>query len=240
MTIRLTFLSTSGGDPVPGTRFGDASPGERDLAAARAARADLPAHTRAVRAPSLRSRRTAEALGLAAAYEPALRDLDLGVWCGRTADEVAAAEPHAFSAWLTDPDAAPHGGESVRRFCRRTADWLDAVADEPGHVLAVTEPAVVRAALVHALAAPARAFWRFDVPPLTPVSLTWQHGHWDVGMNPAASGPPRRFTVIHQGPHRQAGRDGAHALVPSAGAWAHPLRYPRADGAGLAFTFTGP
>lgn len=237
MTIRLTFLSTSGGEPTPGTRFGDAPPTGRELAAARAARADLPYHTRAVRAPSLRCRWTAEALGLTAAVEPALRDLDLGTWRGRTVGEIAAADPHALTAWLTDPDAAPHGGESVRRFCRHTANWLGVVAEEPGHVLAVTEPAVVRAALVHALAAPARAFWRLDVPTLSPVSLTWQRGHWDVSFGSAAFEAARRFTVIHRYPHQHAGRDeAAHALVPSAGTWAEPLRYPRVDGADYAAT----
>ncbi|MFE3634456.1 histidine phosphatase family protein [Streptomyces sp. NPDC059168] len=234
MTIRLTFLSTSGGEPTPGTRFGDAPPTARELGEARAARADLPSHTRAVRAPSLRCRRTAEALGLSAACEPALRDLDPGAWRGRTVDEIAGTDPHAFTTWLTDPDAAPHGGESVRRFCRRTADWLDAVADEPGHVLAVTEPALVRAALVHALAAPARAFWRLDVPTLTPVSLTWQRGHWDVGVGSAAFGATRRFTVIHRDPHRNAPLRAAHVPVPSAQAWTGAPRYPRVDGADYA------
>ncbi|WP_460109945.1 histidine phosphatase family protein [Streptomyces sp. YKOK-J1] len=236
MTIRLTFLSASGGEPTPGTRFGDFSPTERELDEARAARADLPSHTRAVRAPSLRCRRTAEALGLAAASEPALRDLGLGAWRGRTVDELVATDPHAFTAWLTDPDAAPHGGESVRRFCRRTANWLDAVADEPGHVLAVTEPAVVRAALVHALAAPARAFWRLDVPPLSPVSLTWQRGHWDVSTGSAAFEATRRCTVIHRNPRRPAAQEAVHALVPATGNWTDPLRYPRGDGAGYAST----
>ncbi|MFG2264474.1 histidine phosphatase family protein [Streptomyces sp. NPDC048720] len=236
MTIRLTFLSTSGGEPTPGARFGDAPPTERELGEARAARADLPPHTRAVRAPSLRCRLTAEALGLAAADEPALRDLDVGAWQGRTVEEVAATDPHAFTAWLTDPDAAPHGGESVRRFCRRTANWLDAVADEPGHVLAVTGPAVVRAALVHALSVPARAFWRLDVPPLSPVSLTWQRGHWDVSVGSAAFEATRRFTVIHRNPRLHAGREAAHAFVPSAGTCDDPLRYPRVDGADYATT----
>ncbi|MGW5368587.1 hypothetical protein ACWES4_09965, partial [Streptomyces sp. NPDC004011] len=76
----------------------------------------------------------------------------------------------------------------------------------------------------------------FHAPPRAPGTPPWHHGPCDAVTTPAAAGAPRRFTVIHQGPHRQAGRDGAHTLVPSAGAWAHPLRYPRADGAGLAFT----
>ncbi|WP_078629347.1 histidine phosphatase family protein [Streptomyces sp. 142MFCol3.1] len=182
MTIRLTLVSAPRGDAAVDRLLGDAPLSERGVRRAGAGGAALPLHRMAVRAPSVRCAQTADAFGLVAAVEPALRDLDLGTWCGRTVDDIAAADPDGFSAWLTDPDAAPHEGESVRRLCRRTADWMNSVAPDTGHVVAITEAAVVRAALVHALAAPARAFWRLAVPPLSPVSLTWRGGHWDVRL----------------------------------------------------------
>ncbi|GHJ93227.1 hypothetical protein SNE510_27460 [Streptomyces sp. NE5-10] len=40
----------------------------------------------------------------------------MGRWCGRTLEEVAGAEAEAVSLWLSDPAAAPHGGESLREF----------------------------------------------------------------------------------------------------------------------------
>jgi broad specificity phosphatase PhoE len=141
-----------------------------------------------------------------AASEPALCDLDLGKWCGRTVVDVSATDPDGFHAWLTDPDAAPHEGESVRRLCRRTADWLSSVAPDTGHAVAITEAAVVRAALIHALGAPARAFWHLTVPPLSAVALTWRGGHWDVrlGYVVAPREARRRFlshsaTPVHLG-----------------------------------------
>ncbi|MEU1401650.1 histidine phosphatase family protein [Streptomyces sp. NPDC005728] len=182
MTIRLTFLCAPGGDATLDPLLGDAPPSERSLRMAGLAGAALPPHELAFRAPSTRCAQTADALGLAAAPEPALRDLDLGKWCGRTVDDIAATDPDGFTAWRTDPDAAPHGGESVRGLCRRTADWLSGMAPESGAAVAITEAAVVRAALIHALGEPARAFWYLTVPPLSTVALTWRGGHWDVRL----------------------------------------------------------
>ncbi|MFE0514712.1 histidine phosphatase family protein, partial [Streptomyces sp. NPDC058964] len=118
MTIRLTFMSAPGADPTRRSVLGDAPLSERDLREVAAARAALPLHEMAIRAPSIRCSQTAEALGLAAVPEPALRDLDLGRWRGRRVDEVTATDPHGFTAWLTDPDAVPHEGESVSTRCR--------------------------------------------------------------------------------------------------------------------------
>ncbi|MGY4924728.1 histidine phosphatase family protein [Streptomyces sp. 900105755] len=180
MSIHLTLLSAPGGDATLDPLLGDAPLGERGLRLAGAARAVLSLHGRAVRTPSTRCSQTADAIGLTAAPEPMLRDLDVGAWRGRTVGEVAAADPDGFSAWLTDPDAAPHGGESVRGLCCRSADWLSSLARGSGHTVAVTEAAVVRAVLIRALAMPARTFWHLSMPPLDTVLLTWRGSYWDV------------------------------------------------------------
>jgi broad specificity phosphatase PhoE len=52
--------------------------------------------------------------------------------------------------------------------------------DDAGRVLAVTEPAVTRAAIVRALALPAEAFWRLDVAPLTLTELSGRSGRWNL------------------------------------------------------------
>ncbi|MFE2103039.1 histidine phosphatase family protein [Streptomyces sp. NPDC059468] len=180
MTIRLTFLCAPGGDATRDPLLGDGPLSERSLRMAAAAEPALPPFGPAVRAPSIRCSQIADTLGLVAVSEPALRDLDVGRWCGRTVDDIAATEPDGFTSWLTDPDAVPHDGESVRQLCRRTAHWLTTVAPDTGHTVAITEAAVIRAALVHALAAPARSFWHLAVPPLSAVSLTRQGGCWDI------------------------------------------------------------
>lgn len=194
MTVRLTLLCAAAGDGTRGTRstaFGDGPPSERVLREAGAARAALPSYLPSLRAPSARCATVAAALGLEPAVEPVLRDIDYGAWRGRTVEEVADADPDGFTAWLRDPDATPHGGESVRRLCRRTADWLDGLPPDTGQVLVIAESAAVRALLVHALSAPARAFWRLDAPGLCTISYPARDGRWAVrpGRPPVHCGP---------------------------------------------------
>jgi broad specificity phosphatase PhoE len=188
MSVRLTFMCAPVGDTTRDAVFGDGLLSERGLCEARAARAMLPPYSLAIRAPSTRCAQTADALGLDTTLEPALRDFDYGTWRGRTVGEVTADDPYGYGAWLTDPDAAPHGGESVRRLCRRVATWLSSVPPGTGDALAITEPAIVRASLVHALSAPATAFWHFDVPPLSLVTLTLRGDHWTVRPGPVTPG----------------------------------------------------
>ncbi|MFF4038175.1 histidine phosphatase family protein [Streptomyces sp. NPDC001816] len=212
MTIRLTFLCTPGGDATRDPLLGDVPLSERSLRIAAAAVPALPPHGLAVRAPSIRCSQITDALGLVAVSEPALRDLDLGRWCGRTVDDIAATEPDGFTSWLTDPDAAPHGGESVRRLCRRTADWLSTAAPDSGHTVAITEAAVIRAALIHALAAPARAFWHLAVPPLSAVSLTRQGGCWDIRLADISPREGQRMLLSRSG-------DGCTSAEAHPGGW---------------------
>jgi broad specificity phosphatase PhoE len=128
------------------------------------------------RGPELRCAQTAEALGWDAVVDEALADLDHGSWRGRSPAEVEQAE---LLTWMTDPDAAPHGGEPVRAVLERVADWLDRQG-QVGRLGVVTSPAVVRAAILAALGAPASGFWRVDVAPLTLTQLTGGPGRWTV------------------------------------------------------------
>ncbi|MDT9698372.1 histidine phosphatase family protein [Streptomyces sp. P17] len=187
MTIRLTLLCAAAptGREV---RFADTPLDERALRQARTAAAALPAATTCHTAPSQRCRQTAEALGWdSLVTEPALRDLEMGRWYGRTPEEIATADPVAFSTWLSDPEAAPHGGESVADVCRRIDAWLGALPDGAGQVVAVVEQAVARAAVICALAAPPASFWRIDVPPLDAVRLTGRAGRWNLRMGAVSS-----------------------------------------------------
>lgn len=84
-------------------------------------------------------------------------------------------------AWLADPRSAPHGGESLLEFITRIGGWLDTrPAEDAAGLLAVAEPAVVRAALVYVLKAPPHAYWRIDVQPLSVTTLTGRSGKWDL------------------------------------------------------------
>lgn len=128
------------------------------------------------RGPELRCAQTADALGWDAVVDDNLVDLDHGSWRGRSLAEVEQTE---LLTWMTDPDAAPHGGEPVSAVLKRVASWLDRQGDV-GRLGVVTSPAVVRAAILAALAAPPSAFWRVDIPPLTVTQLTGGPGRWTV------------------------------------------------------------
>jgi broad specificity phosphatase PhoE len=134
--------------------------------------------------PSARARQTAEALGLDATVALELDECNFGAWAGRTLAELDDEDPVAVAAWIEDPAAAPHGGESLLALLDRVGGWLSTRAADGQRVVAVTHAGVIRAALVRALDAPVQAFWRFDVAPLSRTVLHAHDGRWTVrGVN---------------------------------------------------------
>ena len=159
----------------------DESLDQRGRSAASALAAAVPTRFGVVCSPSARCLETAEAAGLAVdAIEPAIAECDFGAWAGRTLEDVTAAEPASGVAWMTDPDAAPHGGESLRAFAARVAAWLDAQAELDGGAVAITHGGVVKAAIVAALSAPIEAFWRVDATPLAITELCAHDRRWTL------------------------------------------------------------
>lgn len=141
---------------------------------------------RIVRSPAGRAAETASALGLDAAIDDRLRDQAFGRWAGRRLADLARQEPEAMAEWLAHPGAAPHGGESLGDLMARVGGWMEEAAATPGRCLAITHAAVVRAAVLRALGAPAEAFWRIDVPPLGLVELSHDGRRWALRLGPAA------------------------------------------------------
>ena len=145
---------------------------------------------RVLTSPALRARQTAEALGVAAAIDPDLRECAYGSWAGRSYEEVRTREPDAISAWMRDPAAAPPDGESMLHLIARAARWLDLQRQAAGQVVAVTHPAFIRAAVVHAIGAPPLSVWRIDIAPLSLTRLSGHDGRWNlVGLGPMPDGP---------------------------------------------------
>ena len=182
-TSRLTFLCHGSTSATRSTAFSLDEPLEPAALAAASSladRLDRPPGEQTLIGPTLRCRQTAEQLRLAATIDPGLTDWNLGSWAGRTLADVSAETPDAVQAWLTDPTVVPPSGESLFSLVERVGRWLDAAAGRPPRVLAITHPAVIRAAIVHTLRTPADSFWRIDIAPLAVVDLRGQPGRWSL------------------------------------------------------------
>lgn len=138
----------------------------------------LPRVGHALSAPERRCRQTAELHGLEPAIDGRLRDCDYGRWRGKTLDELAAEESDAVAAWLADPAAAPHGGESIVDLMARAGGWLDDQLAVTGRVVAVTHPAVIKAAVAYAVRGTPESFWRIDIAPLARTALSGRGSLW--------------------------------------------------------------
>jgi broad specificity phosphatase PhoE len=189
--VLVRHASTGG---VRRARFGADDPIDaRGRREATALRGELPDAAEALAAPGLSSFQTASLAGCRPVrIEQALADCDYGRWTGLAFDDVARDEPDAARAWLSEPQTAPHGGESIASLLARIAAWLDDQRHRDGTVVAVAAAAVVRAAVVHALGAPAAAFWRIDIAPASMTELHARDGRWTVTRVNERAAPPHR------------------------------------------------
>ncbi|MEV2215104.1 histidine phosphatase family protein [Streptomyces sp. NPDC050997] len=185
MHLRVTFVAAARSSPLLAERFEDDRPldqagwGEVQ----RVVQDLIPLAAAELRycSPAPRSRTTGDALGYTPLVQLALRDCDMGRWRGLTLGEAMAREPEAVDAWLADPRATPHGGESLAAFISRVGNWLDTrPVEDGGRVVAVAEPSVIRAALVYALKAPPSSYWNIDVQPLATTAVTGRTGRWNL------------------------------------------------------------
>lgn len=129
---------------------------------------------RCLAAPELRARQTCERLQLDVTDEPALRECDYGRWRGRSFPDIQQSDGEAaLLAWTHDPAAAPHGGEALLAMFERVAGWLDGQAAFEGHSIVVTHASVIRALAMRVIGAPAAAFWRIDIAPLSCSTLSF-------------------------------------------------------------------
>ncbi|MEO8666987.1 MAG: histidine phosphatase family protein [Bauldia sp.] len=140
----------------------------------------VPRATHILTAPEQRARQTAAALAATAIVEPSLRDCDYRAWAGKSLADVAKEQPKQFAAWLSDPAAAPHGGESLAVLFARVATFMDEALGGHGRTLAVTHAANMRAAVLHVFAAPFEAFWRIDVAPLSAIEFSSDGRRWTM------------------------------------------------------------
>ncbi|SPM30189.1 Broad specificity phosphatase PhoE, partial [Mycobacterium terramassiliense] len=179
--VRLTLVSHAMTDAMAAGRF----PADESLSqigrrqVKKAGRLDVQKDARLFAGPEQRVRETAQLLGLHAVTEPRLADLQCGDWCGHT---LRAVGPTELETWLTDPARAPHGGESIVDLIQRVAGWLQSLTANTAPVVAVTHPAVIRAAILHSLDAPPKSFWGIDIAPVSRTVLHFRNGRWTLRL----------------------------------------------------------
>jgi broad specificity phosphatase PhoE len=182
--VRLTLVSHAMTEAMTAVRFPADEPlnetGRREAEAV----ADLDIRgrdgsLRQLAGPERRVLQTAQLLGLSPTPEPRLADLDCGRWRGLALDDI---QPEGLAAWRADPAAAPHGGESIVGLVDRVGGWLETLTHDRLRTVAVTHPAVIRAAIVLALDVSAKSFWRIDITPVSRTVLHFRDGCWTLRL----------------------------------------------------------
>lgn len=148
--------------------------GRRQAAALRSAVAGA---SRVVCSPLLRTRETAEALGLPTTVDERFVELDYGVLDGTPLRDVPR---DLWDRWITDPHFAPEGGESIAVLGERVRAACDDLADEAAErdVVVVSHVSPVKAAVSWALGVGDEITWRMWVAPASVTRIS--------------VGPPRR------------------------------------------------
>ncbi|CAB3769075.1 phosphoglycerate mutase [Burkholderia puraquae] len=129
--------------------------------------------------PARRAVQTADALGLQAKIDDALRDIDYRHWRGKRLHDLAHDFPDELGAWIGDPSASPHGGESFEAAMRRVGTWLNAL-QHGRDVVAITHAPIVRAAVAHALRMDIKSATRIDVAPLSCTTFAASPHGWTL------------------------------------------------------------
>ena len=180
MALRLTLVSHAATGALKKARFAADEPIEIDGESDEKLNVCVGRRTRFIHGPELRTRQTAALFSQVSQPDDALRDYDFGRWKGCALDEIARDQQDALTHWMTDWQAAPHGGESVEQLFHRVRLWMDGLTGD-GHVVAITHPFILRAALMRVLQCPPSAFHSIDVEPMSAVDLRF-NGIWRMRL----------------------------------------------------------
>jgi len=164
-----------------GTRF-DPPLSERGQGQARAAAkhlASIGGTDVIVASPLQRARQTAQAvadeLGLKVVVDEDLRECDFGDWDGLTFAEARAQAGDALSRWLSNPEIAPPGGESLLQLAARVAEAQQRILNEHvgRGVLIVAHVGSIKMLIREALGAPIGTIHRLQLSPAALCTVRW-------------------------------------------------------------------
>lgn len=115
--------------------------------------------------PLQRARETAEILSqphaTVARIDEDINEIDLSRWQGKPAEEIRAADPEAWQQWCDDPsDLVLEGIEPLPDLARRVRSFLARSRRQhpEAGIAAITHDAVIRVAVIEAIAVPLRLY----------------------------------------------------------------------------------
>ncbi|SAL58713.1 phosphoglycerate mutase [Caballeronia peredens] len=131
---------------------------------------------RVIASPARVACETAARIAQSFDVDPAFADIDYGRWRGHSIRDIGEREPENIAAWLGDPHAHPHGGESIAMLAARVIEGIARLErDTPcGRCIVVTHAIVVKAAVAHALGRPLSSIHAMDFAPLSATVLVRQ------------------------------------------------------------------
>ncbi len=98
--------------------------------------------------PLKRTVETLEALGLTGTEEARLREINFGIFTGKTFEDILKAYPRETKAWLDNPQnyIIPQG-ESLLDVYNRVVEFLEKISKVNENILLVTHDCIIRLAL---------------------------------------------------------------------------------------------
>lgn len=129
----------------------------------------------------LRSRQTAEFIGMPATQLPGLEEMDAGEWDGLTFDEIRFRWPELYALRGRDASVSPPGAESRESGQKRfLAAVSRALADSSGDIAVVAHASVMQTLLCTALGLSLERARSIKVPYGSVSLLTYADGHFSV------------------------------------------------------------
>ena len=134
--------------------------------------------------------------GVEVAYDPRLREMDVGEWSGRTRREIAELFPETYAAWLRGEDVRREGGENLADMLVRVSAALrEHVPDSGGPVVLVTHGGTARVVVLALLGLPAGVWSAFGAmanarwAALARRGNGWRLTAYNVGHDAEAAAP---------------------------------------------------
>jgi alpha-ribazole phosphatase len=128
---------------------------------------------------TLETARTAlAAMGQSFDVDSDLREIDFGLWEGKTFAEISLTDPAGVERWSNfDNDFVFPGGESIQSFIGRVRTVAQRIAEDPAQTVAViTHGGIIRFLICHYLGLDLRHYLLFDVQPASLSVITLYNG----------------------------------------------------------------